>query len=94
MTASEAYNKFISENDNLVVLSCYEYDSCFVFEAVPSNRANTDAQHMVFDSQIAVNKTSGEIAVFKPFDVPIDEYKRGKKILIKELQNHSTIKTK
>ena len=92
MTASEAYNKFIAENESLVVLSCYEYDSCFVFEAVTSEHAGTEAQHMVFDSTFAVNKTSSEITPFKPFSIPADEYKRGKKILIKEMQKHNTVK--
>lgn len=82
MTASEAYNKFVAENEKLTVISCYEYDSCFVFEAVSNNYTGTEAQHVVFDSTFAVDKTSGKIIPFKPYNIPIDEYKRGKRIRI------------
>lgn len=92
MTASEAYKKFTSEYEKLTVISCYEYDTCFVFEGVSKNFVGTEAQHMVFDSTYSVNKETGEVAPFKPFDIPDDEYKRGKKILIKEMQNHNIVK--
>jgi hypothetical protein len=82
MTASEAYKKFTSKYDKLTVMSCHDYDSCFVFEAVPNNNAGTEAQHVVFDSLFSVDKSSGEILPFKPFDIPADEYKRGKRIRI------------
>jgi hypothetical protein len=82
MTVNESYKKFMSEYEKLTVLSCYEYDTCFVFEAVSDNFVDTEAQNMVFDSQFAVNKSSGEITPFKPFDIPIDEYKRGKRIRV------------
>ena len=82
MTVSEAYKNFNSEYKNLTVLSCYEYDTRFVFEAVSNNFAGTEAQNMVFDSLFSVDKKNGEISVFKPFDIPADEYKRGKRIRI------------
>lgn len=88
MTASEAYNKFMSDHEELTVLSCYEFDSRFVFEAVSDNFVGTDAQNMVFDSQFSVDKSNGVVSPFKPFDIPSDEYNRGKKVLIKEIQNH------
>ena len=34
MTAKEAYEIFKAKHGDLVVLSCYEYDSRFVFQAV------------------------------------------------------------
>lgn len=82
MTAGEAYKKFTSEYEKLTVISCYEYDTCFVFEAVASEHAGTEAQHMVFDSTYSVNKETGEVIPFKPIDIPADEYKRGKRIRV------------
>lgn len=82
MTVSEAYNKFVSEHEKLVVLSCYEYDSRFVFEAVSNELADAEYKHTVFDSTFAVIKDSGKIVPFKPFDIPVDEYKRGKRIRV------------
>ena len=64
MTANEAYKKFVSEYEKLTVVSCYEYDSCFVFEAMSSNFVGTEEQDMVFDSTFAVVKDSGKIMPF------------------------------
>ena len=82
MKVDEAYKKFTSEYEKLTVVSCYEYDSCFVFEALSSNFVGAEEQDMVFDSTFAVMKDSGKITAFKPFNIPADEYKRGKRIRI------------
>lgn len=82
MTAQEAYKTFMTERAGMVVLSCHEYDSCFVFQAVGSKMADNPEASKVFDSLYAVDKKTGKISAFKPFEMPIEEYKRGKKINI------------
>lgn len=82
MIVQEAYRKFTQQRKDLVVESCHEYDSCFVFQAVPREYASVKEAGEVFDSLYAVDKNSGEITPFKPFDMPLDEYNRGKRITI------------
>lgn len=82
MIVQEAYKAFTQARPYLEVLSCHEYDSCFVFHAVPPEFTTPDKADQVFDSLFAVNKTSGKITRFTPFDISADEYKRGKRIAI------------
>lgn len=79
MTVKEAHKIFKSEYSNLVVKSCYEYDSRFVFEAVSPKYADLK-DDIVFDCLYSVEKASGKLSSFKPFDISPDEYKRGKKV--------------
>lgn len=80
MTVEEAYSKFKKEYSDLVILSCHEYESRFVFYAVPSEYAGTDKQNKVFDSLYSVQKKDGTMSLFTPFDISEEEYDNGKKI--------------
>ena len=82
MTLKEACNIFRSNEKckNLSILSCYEYDSCFVFQAVSENYVKSKDADKVFDSLYSVNKKDGDIVSFRPFHISVDEYRRGKKV--------------
>ena len=81
MTVKEAYELFKSTYNKLVVRSCYEYDSCFVFEAVSPKYVDVK-DDIIFDCIYSVEKTTGKLTSFKPFDISPDEYKRGREVQI------------
>lgn len=81
-TVQEAYRLFTSARSDLTVLSCYEYSSCFVFQAVPKDRVKDKYAIVAYDSLFSVDKKTQKVAMFKPFDIPASEYKRGKRITI------------
>lgn len=86
MTLIEAYSKFKSEYSDLVILSCYEYDSCFAFHAVPESHTGEDMKNMVFDSVFSVCKEDGELSLFNPMDITIDEYNNGEKRSVDKIE--------
>lgn len=83
MTVEEAYSNFKKKHSDLVILSCYEYDSCFVFQAVAEGVAK-DRKNMVFDSLYSVSKKDGSLTLFKPFDISEEEYNRGRKLPVEK----------
>ncbi len=82
MPVDEAYKIFKTNYPNLVIKSCYEYDSRFVFEAVNPKYANVTKDDIVFDCLYSVEKENGDLTPFKPFDIPANEYKRGRKVTL------------
>lgn len=80
MTAKDAYKVFTKKCKGLVVLSCYEYESRFVFNAVPKEYANTTEATTMMDISYFVEKSTGGVGKFKPFLIPMAEYKAGKQI--------------
>ena len=82
MTVQEAYKTFKNTEPKLEVMSCHEFDTRFVFHAVPSKFATPDQAAKILDSLFSVDKKTGKISTFTPLDIPTDEYKRGKHIPI------------
>jgi hypothetical protein len=80
MTVDEARIVFANKYPNLEIISCYEYDSIYVFNAKPKKLTLQKNQTML-DHAFAVDKNSPIVRAFQPFDIPIDEYRRGKQIL-------------
>lgn len=74
MTANDAYFELIKVYPQFNIVACYEYDSRFVFE-IRQNGVESDEPQ--FDSLISVDKTIGEVGVFNPMDIPLEEYKAG-----------------
>lgn len=83
MTVNEAYSKFKKSYSDLTILSCYEYESCFVFHAV-SKDIDDDKKHMTFDSQYSVRKRDGMLSKFNPLDISDEEYDGGKKLPVEK----------
>lgn len=77
ITAKEAYsllkNKFKASEPS----KCVEYNDIYVFVLEPT--ANFLKGKML-DNLLSVNKHTGDIRTFKPFDIPIEEYKNSKEI--------------
>lgn len=80
MTAREAYHKLITKWPDLDAVTCYEYKSIFVFNVVPKNYKNKSKDEVIFDSLCSVNKHTGDVRTFKPFNIPVKEYVNGKEI--------------
>lgn len=79
MTAKDAYLHFMSKYKNYVVRTCYEYDSIYVFDAIPNSIKDVNA--LVLDSLWSVDKKNGKILNFKPFHISLSEYERGRKVI-------------
>lgn len=77
MTAKEAFHKVINTMTGMRATSCYEYDSAFVFQMAP-NCAKDPSR--LLTGLTCVDKKTGAVRAFKPFDMSIDEYSRGKKV--------------
>ena len=77
MTANDAYYELIKVYPQFNIISCYEYDSRFVFEI---NQNGVDSDKPEFDSLMSVDKTTGEVSMFNPMDIPLDEYEAGVRI--------------
>lgn len=85
MTVEEAISKFKTDHPDLVILSCNEYESRFVFHAVPSEYVGTEQENMAFDSLYSVHKKNGEITPFTPLDITEEEYDSGKNVYIDKM---------
>ena len=82
ITAQDAYRLFSNEMDGLTVVTGYEYDTCFVFNAVPDKYVGDKDREKLLDTAYSVNKRSGKIGRFNPLFMPAAEYKRGRRIVI------------
>ena len=79
MTAKEAYIKMTKRVPGRIT-ACHEYDTLFVFQIVPPALILSKSTGIPMDSLMCVEKSTGAIKTFKPFDIPSDEYRRGKKL--------------
>lgn len=86
MKVYEAYKLFTEVFKDRKVISCYEYDSRFVFTAVHESYKGKIPE-MAFDALFAVTKDPVEVRRFTPMDIPVAEYKRGKEIPLSEIVN-------
>ena len=82
ITAQDAYRIFSAESDGLTVIAGYEYDSYFIFNAVPDRYVDKKDRVELLDTAYAVDKQSGKVGRFYPLSMTVDEYRRGKRIVI------------
>ena len=80
MDAKDAYILVKNKYDFLDIRRCFEYDSRFVFETVPKNTRPKTGDALM-GGLIAVIKSTGQIRDFKPFHIPIEEYKNAKQVI-------------
>ena len=78
-TIQEAKKALSDKYPELTPISAVEYDSRFVFDVRPKGKANVGR---ALNSTLEVDKVTGEIATFMPKRIPIDEYRRGVKVLL------------
>lgn len=80
MTAKEACVILLNEFTQSKVLQCREYNELFVFMVVPKTFDETKSNGTLMDCLWSVNKKTGEINVFKPFDISLSDYNNGQEI--------------
>lgn len=80
MTAKEAYLILLKKVSGVRVATCYEYDSLFVFQLAPAGLRLFVNPSPMLDALMSVDKATGKVRDFKPFMIPIDEYRRGKEV--------------
>ena len=73
MTGKEAYTIIINKFKGRVVKSCYEYKSVYVFDL--------SRKEGELDALWSVDKETGVVKNFKPFDIPVEEYRTGVKLM-------------
>lgn len=80
MNAKEACKLVLANVPGTKALKCYEYDSLYVFMIVPASFDESKPIDRLIDCLRSINKKTGEIRDFKPFYIPIEEYRNGKEI--------------
>ena len=80
MTLKDAYKTALAKFPDHEIVSGYVYESRFVFDIWPKGFKPTDLASAPPDSQISVDKKTGEAIVFQPFHMSIEEYKKGLRI--------------
>lgn len=75
LTVEQCYNIAIEKVPADKIVGCTEYDSVVVFE-VGKKSAGSKPRNMLW----GVNKQTGVGKHFLPFHIPVDEYKKGKRI--------------
>ena len=68
MSVKEAHVLLASVLPNVIVVSCYDYATVFVFDTKSNGL-------------VSVNKQSGLVRDFKPFHISMEEYMNGKQIV-------------
>lgn len=81
MTAKQALILIKTKYPGLKIGKCHEYESVFVFHLIPDMLRLSKNPTRMLDGLMSVNKKTGEIRDFKPFHIPIEEYKRGKEVV-------------
>lgn len=79
MTLEEAVKIFQSKFPDKKIIEGFEYDSLFVFSAINKNTKVGDGEF--FDCQTSVDKKTKKLLTFQPWNISIEEYKRGKKVI-------------
>ena len=81
MLANEAYKILQQKLKGMKAISCYEYASLYVFRVVSDNYKGDKDLSRMLNGEYSVNKSTGEVRDFKPWAVPVDEYRAGVEIL-------------
>lgn len=80
MLAKEAYKILTTKHKNLKAVNCREYNSLFVFQVVPKDFDMSKPTNKMIGNTMSVDKKTKEVRDFKPFHIPIDEFRGGKEI--------------
>lgn len=90
MKYDQAYKLLSNKIGNVRITNCTEYKNIFVFEI---SNCNNDSNVIPLDNLISVNKTTGAIKSFRPFDISKEDYRSGKQITTfsNELSHHGIL---
>lgn len=65
------------------VVSVYEYPSCFVYNMIADRykeKTDSSVSEKILDSSFSVDKRTMIVSPFRPFEMSVNEYLKGKKI--------------
>ena len=80
MSAKEAYKKLIAKWPDLDAISCRECETVFIFCIVPEGATNINMAKKRMDGLCSVDKKTGKVQTFKPFNIPLKEFRSGKDV--------------
>lgn len=80
MIAKEAYTILKRKHVKLKAIRCVEYPSVFVFQVVPISFDTNEQTDKMLGNAMSVNKKTKEVRDFKPFNIPISEFKAGREV--------------
>lgn len=80
MLVKEAHALVMSTFKDMKAIRCHEYATLYVFQIVHKNYKVGSDSSKLLDSLVSVNKKTREVRDFKPFHIPIDEYRKGQEI--------------
>ena len=76
----EAIKKALPE---MSIVSVYEYPSCYVYSMIADrlkDKIDGTPMRKALDSTYSIDKKTMYVSPFSPFNMPKNEYKKGKKI--------------
>lgn len=80
MTATEAYKKLVAKWPDLDAVSCRECSTLYIFCVIPKGANNIEMAKKRMDGLCSVNKVTGDVQTFKPFNIPVSDFRNGKEI--------------
>lgn len=61
--------------------SAYDYGEIVVFNLFPKDYTKSNLENWPLNMSFSINKETKEIKAFFPFDLPVNVYKNGKKVM-------------
>ncbi len=78
----EEYKEIINNAfPSYIIDSVYDYGDILVFNLIPNDYVIKHQDEGPLNRSFSINKTTKEIKAFFPFDIPLDQYRSGKKII-------------
>lgn len=66
---------------NYLIDSAYDYGKIIVFNLLPKDFVKRDDDESPLNRSFSVNKKTKEINAFFPFDIDLETYQKGKRII-------------
>lgn len=85
LTINEAFSLVNNAIGDREIVSCYEYSKLFVFKTIPNPAKKKDVDELN-SFLYYIDKQTREIGIFQPFNISLEEYKKGVEIDIGELK--------
>lgn len=80
MIAKEAYTILKQKHNRIKAIRCVEYPSVFVFQVVPVSFDESKTTDKMLGNAMSVDKKTKEVRDFKPFNIPISDFKAGRAV--------------
>lgn len=86
ITVNEAFSIVNKEIGDREIVSCYEYNTLFVFKTIPNPSKKKEVDELN-SFEYYINKQTKEIGIFQPFNVSFEEYENGREVKNFKSQN-------